>query len=222
MIQYDLPVIPGTSGSAVFDEHMQVVAVNFFRIGQQGDFTFGVRSDELSDLIQWSRTGVVAPTTLSDLLPPVTTGCETSYYNTNWQFGFDLPPGFSGPIVEQDSSPFVARFEHDSSAQIRVTVFDGTSLTLEEAVAVSIAIRSASDSWEFLDVHEITTDDGDPAFLLEWQFFTEVGGLFDIFSFDLWTLGEFGYYEIEAQVAGLLWPEWEATFLNTVLSICTD
>ena len=52
LIQYDLPVTPGTSGSAVFNDAGQVVGVNSFGLFESGgDLNFAIRSDKLEELI---------------------------------------------------------------------------------------------------------------------------------------------------------------------------
>ena len=51
IIQYDLPVVAGTSGSAVWDADGRVIGINSSRIGNQGDFTFAIRVDVLEPLL---------------------------------------------------------------------------------------------------------------------------------------------------------------------------
>ncbi|MHC4234605.1 MAG: trypsin-like peptidase domain-containing protein, partial [Planctomycetota bacterium] len=68
LIQYDLPVVPGTSGSAVFNDAGEVVGVNSFGFFQSGgDFNFAIRADKLAELIESVTGGGPPGTDLADL-----------------------------------------------------------------------------------------------------------------------------------------------------------
>ncbi len=106
LIQYDLPVTPGTSGSAVLNESGQVIGVNFLRVGTGGDYTFAVRVDKLKELVSWAESGALPGTALSSLMPNYS--CGTRYYEPRYSIGFDPPGGWFGPTEDLDSDDLFA------------------------------------------------------------------------------------------------------------------
>ncbi len=63
LIQYDLPVAGGTSGSAVFDSRGDIIGVNSFGFpAGGGDSNFAIRSDTLRQFMLWAESGELAST----------------------------------------------------------------------------------------------------------------------------------------------------------------
>ena len=221
LIQYDLPVIPGTSGSAVFDEHMQVVAVNFFRIGQQGDFTFGVRADKLAELLRWVDEGVVDGTELSEIEPQPIEACDTTYYSALLGFGFDVPSSFDGPFVD-DFGDIVFVVSDPVTLVEQFTKFVVSfvfSAGLEDTVTAWIELKS--DLAELLGLEEFTTSNGLQAFLLTWRVLGNEPWL-DIFQMEAWAATPAGAYKLTGQAFRDDFFPKEALLEAAVRTICVD
>jgi hypothetical protein len=91
LIQYDLPVASGTSGSPVFNHDGEVIGINAAGFEGQGDFNFAIRIDELAELMVLADDGTVPGTSLDETDLAGFGPCNTSFYSSEWRFGFNLP-----------------------------------------------------------------------------------------------------------------------------------
>lgn len=94
LLQYDLPVAPGTSGSAVFDDRGYVIGINSAGIGGEGDFNFAVRIDTLQELLQRVESGMDQGTLLAEI------GTQGGLCSDSCYFAFDGVCDDGGPGAE--------------------------------------------------------------------------------------------------------------------------
>lgn len=178
LIQYDLPVTPGTSGSAVFDENGQLIGVNFLRVGQDGDYTFAVRVDKLVELVEMVNSGSLPGTSMQDLMQvPV---CDRQYQETTYGLAFDPPPGWFGPEPQDTSDSTFRVFE----------VYFFAPLSIDAAlISASVSISSETN----------------PDWWIEYQ--VSGGGTLVGYETFTTPLGDTGYYFAVQQTNGWYWVE---------------
>ena len=79
-LQYDFDTTPGTSGSPVFDHHGWVIAIHHAGFAT-GSLNFGVRVDEVWDLIDCCTAPLASPVAPSAPLAPAG---EYRSFPENW------------------------------------------------------------------------------------------------------------------------------------------
>jgi hypothetical protein len=176
LIQYDLPTVPGTSGSAVFDGRGKVVGVHALGITGGGDFNFAIRIDLLRNLLTVANNGGVEGIVLADIEPLA--NCDTTYLNQAFGFGFNPPPGWSGP-VQQD----LVDFNHLSNEDFYAP---GGSQNGLISADVFRNFDTSPDRWIQFQISEGST------LLVNEQFMTTNGGVAYYLAFerpdgDLWV-----------------------------------
>ncbi|MCZ6654089.1 MAG: serine protease [Planctomycetota bacterium] len=225
LIQYDLPTVPGTSGSAVFDDRGAIIGVNSFGAGMGGDSNFAIRSDKLQELMSWAESGLVQSTVLADVEPNIPP-CQTSYFNSEWQFGFDLPVGFSqiASVPLPDSFFFAAAFRKTVQPQgdIRVGVIDASGH--EQVHMAVLELFQDEFSAEIVATGPFVTANGVPAFLTILQVPDESSGnpLDDFYHYLAHTDGMSGVHEFWGYTRLFNVPLIGPTLQDAALSLCTE
>lgn len=221
LIQYDLPTVGGTSGSAVFDERGAVVGVHSFGTTGGGDFNFGIRIDILSQLVSWAESGVVASTVLADVelnVPP----CQTSYFNSEWQFGFDLPAGFNQ--IPDDESVFEVIFNRTSGGVIGFIGIDVSAGSLEAAYLGLLQFLEEDASIDMITTDPIVMSNGVPGFITVFLSQNEESSnpQDDVYFYVVQTVGVFGVYEFWGSTRVSDVPSLGPILVDAALSLCTE
>ncbi len=223
LIQYDLPIVGGTSGSAVFDSRGSIIGVNSFGFTTGGDFHFAIRSDILRELLSWTESGIAESTVLDEIrldVPP----CHTSYFNSEWQFGFDLPAGFNQ--LPNDESVFEVTFNRTSESQgvisfIGIEVTDGS---LEATYLSFLQYLEEEASIEMITTDPIVMSNGVPGFITVVLSQNEDSSnpQDDFYFYVVQTVGVFGVYHFWGSTRVSDVPSLGPILADAALSLCTE
>ncbi|MCG3138051.1 MAG: hypothetical protein HJJLKODD_01908 [Phycisphaerae bacterium] len=222
LVQYDLPTSPGTSGSAVFNDLGEVIGINSSGIVGQGDYNFAIRADVLQQLMDWKSSGAVEPVTLTDVeidVPP----CQTSWYNDDWQFGFDLPSGFDTLITLDSDVLYNQGWVKTSMPQgyVGTRVLSGSAL---DSAWISIMNSNLENQCEIIYTEIIYSSNGVPAYYGEF-ICPDPNSDFpddDFYEYYLITQGVYGLYDIEGGTRLYMLDDIADTLEAAVRSLCTD
>lgn len=224
LIQYDLPIVGGTSGSAVFDSRGTIIGVNSFGFTTGGDFNFAIRIDILSRLVSWAESGVVASTVLADLeliVPP----CQTSYFNSEWQFGFDLPSGFNQVASDPVTDPVLFQIDLRKSSQPQAGILARvwTADALIDHLELLEYIQDVFSA-EIITTYPFVTDNGVPGFFTLALRPDEDSSnpLDDFYYYFAHTVGVSGMYEFWGYTRLFNVPDIGAVLEDAARSLCTE
>jgi Trypsin-like peptidase domain/Divergent InlB B-repeat domain len=150
LIQYDLPTAPGTSGSALFGESGAVVGVHFAGVTGSGS-GFAIRADRLTELMNIVDRNRLEGTPLSSIEPiaPISPGvsglpCSRTYFSDPFGFGFNLPPGWTGPIVRTLSTGILLDHEFSGPGVGGIFASVWTSFSADPSFWISLKLDLGS------------------------------------------------------------------------------
>lgn len=220
LIQYDLPVVEGTSGSAVFNERGHVVGVNSFGFTTGGEYHFAIRSNKLAELVSDVDGGMPGI-----LLENVRLArCQTDFYDDYLQFGFDLSPFYEGPFDFTADFPgayIVLSFFITDYVWIDAQIWPTEGyVSLDEYMPDWIA-RSEQSGFILLEYAPFVTPNGLEAYFLQWTSPSEQG-FQDLYAIEAVTFGPWGAQVVTGYVYELDLPSYAAVLEASARSICTD
>lgn len=221
LLQYRLADIEGLWGGPLVDEQGRLIAVHSGTAQSGEDLGFGTRADALARLLEDRAAGELASVVLADIEP---VRCATSYYNETWSFGFDLPEGFLGPVVQ--SSPaflFGAAFAREDDEQeeapsvLQVRIYPAT-IGFEDFITV-YQTALINSGIEILQSDPLTTPMGGPGHFL-WYRGSSAGA--DDFAVEVWVTGSAGFYNLAGFTRISELRDDSELLEQTVRSLCAD
>lgn len=235
LIQHDIATTGGTSGSPLFNDSGQVVAINAATtLDESGLNRFAPRADTLLDLMTMIDVGTVTPIPIESLPDPDNTYplrevCSTSYYNREWQIGFDVPLGFLGPDPVFRDFLFGVEFVRDDPdsvqaeyTMLQIQVHESIRLDFDAYVQWWIELVG-EDLYDLLGQEQFVTTNGSPAHLLRWLYTSSSGDpFFDILIVEAWVESDFGMYRLEGSAFRNEFQQFGDTLELAVRSICAD
>lgn len=234
IIQYDLALTQGTSGSPVVNDDSEVIAVNSFRPITGGSYGFATRANHLQELLDQLEDGRAVrvilgslPDRLEGAIPGIT--CDPSYFSPTWGFGLDVPGRLDGPVVSgYIPAPFEIMLEFaprepasvpDELTSVRVAVVTDPRDSLDDSIATWLTATSMSR--ELLSLDEITVASGLRGYLATWVRPSILGDpRDDLIVIDAWLTDDRQVILVEVAAARDVYLLEEGAYLDAIDSVC--
>ena len=224
LVQYDFTTSPGTSGSPVFLDDGSIVAVHSLGIGGDEEYNAGMRADLLTELLEAIEDGEVEGTALTDVMPVISGTCNTTWYDPDLQFGFDLPEEF---VESQEDAfgeyEFILSNPLTLAAEYTAIYLDTFTWSSELDVAVQIRIENFEDmGYEITGLESFITANGRPARML-WYASAYVGDPeFTIYGIESFVANDSTLFLLRSMTFYSEYVLRQQAIEDTLRSVCAD